>query len=82
MSNVLEHLPEHVLKPLLEDLGERNTVRVIVQRANSQRQELVHDTAVDPKNLATNYAGLLHYDRLRVTYGLKPLYTQHIYASM
>jgi hypothetical protein len=79
---LLERLPDEILVPLLEDLGEKNTVRVTLRRANQPRAELLHDTSVDPKDLAATRAGLLNYDRLRVSHGLKPLYTQHIYASL
>lgn len=82
MSTVLDTLPDEVLRPLLHDLGEKNTVRVFLRRAQSNNVELLHDTKTDFKHLAATPASLLNYDRLRVGHGLKPLYTQHIYAEM
>jgi hypothetical protein len=79
---LLDQLPREILDPLLHDLGEKNTVRVTLRRANSKVTDLVHDTTVDVKNLAATHVGLLKYDALRVSHGLKPLYTQHIYAKM
>jgi len=82
LAAILDKLPEEELRPLLDDLGEKNTVRVTLRRANARSAELVHDTSVDPKDLAATPASLLNYDRLRVSNGLKPIYTQHIYAKL